>query len=181
MQNLQSSAEGYISENKGERDVNVQNPVPKSVKKNIIITDKKKLFSTKGLDKYFIDNPLLLYVMGIVFFYYFLEVFLKMAVEIKIKGEVMTASLSGELDHHTARDMRNAIDNAVELNMPSLLILDFSGISFMDSSGIGLVMGRYRLISKNGAQLHITGASPQIYKVMRLAGLERLARLEKTF
>lgn len=104
-----------------------------------------------------------------------------MAVEIKIKGEVMTASLSGELDHHTARDMRNAIDNAVELNMPSLLILDFSGISFMDSSGIGLVMGRYRLISKNGAQLHITGASPQIYKVMRLAGLERLARLEKTF
>lgn len=104
-----------------------------------------------------------------------------MSVEIKVTGEVVTAMLSGELDHHTAREMREAIDNAVELNMPSLLILDFGGISFMDSSGIGLVMGRYRNLSKTGAQLHITGASPQIYKVMKLAGLERLARLDKTF
>ena len=104
-----------------------------------------------------------------------------MSVEIKVNGEVVTAMLSGELDHHSAREMRSAIDNAVELNMPTLLILDFGGISFMDSSGIGLVMGRYRNLSKNGAQLHITGASPQIYKVMKLAGLERLARLEKTF
>ena len=103
-----------------------------------------------------------------------------MSVEISVKDEVVTAKLSGELDHHTAREMRAAIDEAVELNMPSLLILDFSGISFMDSSGIGLVMGRYKIVSKNGAQLHITGASPQIYKVMRLAGLERLAVLDKT-
>lgn len=104
-----------------------------------------------------------------------------MSVEIKVNGEVVTALLSGELDHHTAREMRTAIDSAVDLNMPTLLILDFSGISFMDSSGIGLVMGRFRNLSRSGAQLHITGASPQIYKVMKLAGLERLARLDKTF
>lgn len=104
-----------------------------------------------------------------------------MSVEINVSGEVVTARLSGELDHHSAREMRQAIDSAVELNMPTLLILDFEAITFMDSSGIGLVMGRYRNISKNGAKLHITGASPQIYKVMKLAGLERLARLEKTF
>ena len=102
-----------------------------------------------------------------------------MSVEINVTGEVVTAFLSGELDHHTAREMREAIDTAIELNMPSLLILDFSAISFMDSSGIGLVMGRYRTLSKSGAQLHIAGASPQIYKVMRLAGLEKLATLEK--
>ena len=104
-----------------------------------------------------------------------------MSVEINVTGEVVTARLSGELDHHTAREMRTAIDSAVELNMPTLLILDFGGISFMDSSGIGLVMGRYRLLSKSGAALHITGASEQIYKIMKLAGLERLARLEKNF
>lgn len=104
-----------------------------------------------------------------------------MSVEIKVNGEVITALLSGELDHHTAREMRTTIDSAVDLNMPTLLILDFSGISFMDSSGIGLVMGRFKNLSRSGAQLHITGASPQIYKVMKLAGLERLARLDKTF
>ena len=101
-----------------------------------------------------------------------------MAVEINVKGEVLTAYLKGELDHHTAAEMRTEIDSAIELNMPELLVLDFSGISFMDSSGIGLVMGRFRNLSRSGAQLHITGASPQIYKVMKLAGLERLATLD---
>lgn len=102
-----------------------------------------------------------------------------LSVEINVTGEVVTAYLSGELDHHTAREMREAIDNAVELNMPSLLVMDFSGISFMDSSGIGLVMGRYRNLAKTGAQLHISGASSQINKMMKLAGIEKLAKLEE--
>ncbi len=102
-----------------------------------------------------------------------------MSVKIDTKGEVVTAYLSGELDHHTAKQMRESIDEAIELNMPTLLIIDFSDVSFMDSSGIGLVMGRYRLLSKTGAELNISGMSPQIYKVMKLAGIERLAKLDK--
>ena len=74
--------------------------------------------------------------------------------------------------------MREVIDNAVELNMPTLLILDFKDVNFMDSSGIGLVMGRYRNLVKTGAELHITQAPPQIYKMLKLAGIERLAKLE---
>lgn len=101
-----------------------------------------------------------------------------MSVEINVTGEVVTAYLSGELDHHTARLMREEIDNAVELNMPTLLVLDFKDVSFMDSSGIGLVMGRYRNLLKSGAELHIAGAPPQIYKMMKLAGIEKLATLE---
>lgn len=101
-----------------------------------------------------------------------------MAVKINVTGEVVTAYLTGELDHHTAKEMREVVDNAVELNMPSLLVLDFSGITFMDSSGIGLVMGRYRNLQKTGAALHISGASSTIYKVLKLAGIEKLAKLE---
>ncbi len=100
-----------------------------------------------------------------------------MAVEITVKGEVMTALLSGEIDHHSAAGMREKIDSAIDSNMPSLLVLDFGGVSFMDSSGIGLVMGRYRTLQKLGANLHITGASPQIEKVMKLAGMNRLATI----
>ena len=73
-----------------------------------------------------------------------------MSVEIRTTGSTVTAYLSGELDHQTAREMREAIDSSVELNMPSTLVLNFKNISFMDSSGIGLVMGRYRNISKTG-------------------------------
>ncbi len=101
-----------------------------------------------------------------------------MSVRINVTGEVVTAYLGGELDHHTAKDMREAIDSAVELNMPTLLVLDFKDITFMDSSGIGLVMGRYRNLLKTGAELHIMGAPPQIYKMLKLAGIERLAKLE---
>ena len=101
-----------------------------------------------------------------------------MSVRINVTGEVVTAYLGGELDHHTAKEMREAIDNAVELNMPTLLILDFKDVNFMDSSGIGLVMGRYRNLVKTGAELHITQAPPQIYKMLKLAGIERLAKLE---
>lgn len=102
-----------------------------------------------------------------------------MSVEIRTNGETVIAYLSGELDHHSAKEMREAIDNAVELNMPSRLVLNFKNVSFMDSSGIGLVMGRYRILSRTGAELSITGSSPQIYKVMKLAGIERLAKLEE--
>lgn len=101
-----------------------------------------------------------------------------MPIEINVTGEVVTAHLIGELDHHSAKIMREAIDNAVDLNMPTLLVLDFKDVSFMDSSGIGLVMGRFRNISKLGAELHITGASSQIHKMLKLAGIEKLAKLE---
>ena len=101
-----------------------------------------------------------------------------MSVRISVKGEVVSAYLDGELDHHNAAEMREAIDNAIEMNMPSLLVLDFSAVTFMDSSGIGLVMGRYRTLAKSGAELHITGASPQIHKMLKLAGIEKLAKVE---
>ena len=101
-----------------------------------------------------------------------------MSVQINVTGEVVTAYLGGELDHHTAKEMRETIDNAIELNMPTLLVLDFKDISFMDSSVIGLVMGRYRNLIKTGAELHIIGAPPNIYKMLKLAGIERLAKLE---
>ena len=103
-----------------------------------------------------------------------------MAVEIKNTGEVLTAYLSGEIDHHSAAGIRSEIDSAIELNMPSMVILDFSGVSFMDSSGIGLIMGRYKEVSKHGGKLHVSGVTPQNYKVMKLAGLQRLAVLDET-
>ncbi len=101
-----------------------------------------------------------------------------MSVKINVTGEVVTAYLNGELDHHSARIMRESIDSAVDLNMPSLVVLDFTDVSFMDSSGIGLVMGRYRNLVKSGAELHITGTSQQIFKMFKLAGIEKLAKLE---
>jgi stage II sporulation protein AA (anti-sigma F factor antagonist) len=57
--------------------------------------------------------------------------------------------------------------------------MNFENITFMDSSGIGLVMGRYRNLSRSGAELHIEGVPEQMYKMMKLAGLDKLVRLSQ--
>ena len=97
-----------------------------------------------------------------------------MAVKMENRGGELVAHLSGELDHHTAQGMREAVDAAVERFMPRRLRLDFQGVSFMDSSGVGLVMGRYRLMNSMGGALLIEGASERIGRMMKLAGLDRL-------
>lgn len=91
----------------------------------------------------------------------------------------VTAFLEGEIDHHTAASLRLEIDEAVQANKPKTLKLDFADVSFMDSSGIGLVMGRYRTLQPFGGKLLVSGLSPQIYKIMKLAGLENIAKISK--
>ncbi len=87
--------------------------------------------------------------------------------------------LDGELDHHRSALLRNEIDSAVYAHMPEKLILDFQNVSFMDSSGIGLIMGRYKLIQPMGAEMFIQNVSPYISRVLRLAGMERLAKISE--
>ena len=76
-----------------------------------------------------------------------------MAVEIQIRENVVVACLSGEIDHHSAVGLRETIDQSVIQAKPEELILDFSLVTFMDSSGIGLVMGRFRLMQETGGRL----------------------------
>ncbi len=102
----------------------------------------------------------------------------KLDVEVKISDSTMFAYLNGEIDHHTASKIRSLLDVKIEGSQPKLLILDFTNISFMDSSGIGLVMGRYKLMQYIGGKLKIINPSPQIRRVMSLAGFDRLAVIE---
>ena len=100
-----------------------------------------------------------------------------MSVNIEGSNEILIAYLTGELDHHCAGAVRQKIDSAVNEYKPSLLVLDFSAVSFMDSSGIGLIMGRYKLVNALGGTLHVVNVSAQAHKVMALAGLENLATI----
>lgn len=102
-----------------------------------------------------------------------------MTVKIISTQQRVTAFLEGELDHHTAPAVRMEIDEAVQLNKPKTLKLDFADVTFMDSSGIGLVMGRFRTIQPFGGKLIVSNLSPQVYKIMHLAGLEKIAKLSK--
>lgn len=102
-----------------------------------------------------------------------------MEVKLELDGQVVTAFLSGEIDHHNVKPVREEIDSFIEGAMPKLLLLDFTDITFMDSSGIGLVMGRYKLMKAMDGEVKVTNATPHIRKVMHLAGLDRLAVIDK--
>ncbi len=99
-----------------------------------------------------------------------------MNVEIVSNGGLMLALLSGELDHHSAAGARMTIDCAVDAKCPCELYLDFSKVTFMDSSGVGLVMGRYRLLHEYGGTLYIANCRGSIRKVMQVSGMSKLAR-----
>ncbi len=105
---------------------------------------------------------------------------MNMAAQIIYEKDRMTVRLEGDLDHHSAAIIRAGIDDAILVNRPKTLALDFGGITFMDSSGIGLVMGRYRLMQSLGGEIVMQNLPENIRKVMRLAGLERLGRMEET-
>lgn len=97
-----------------------------------------------------------------------------MAVIFERKGDTLVALLSGEIDHHTAAGFRESIDREAEMLRPAVLVLDFGGIGFMDSSGIGLIMGRYRNAAAYGGVVRVTNAPPMIERMMKLAGMGRL-------
>lgn len=102
-----------------------------------------------------------------------------MGVTIHQEQQSLVAYLSGEIDHHIAKSIRQEIDRACEESAARLLILDFKDVTFMDSSGIGLVMGRYQLMQTLGGEMALSNLPASIKRVMRLAGLDRLAVLDK--
>ncbi len=96
------------------------------------------------------------------------------------EGDTLTAGLQGELDHHAAAGLRQQIDDALASHPYRRLRLDFSRLTFMDSSGIGLIMGRYRLMAAAGGSLSVVGASPRIEGLLRMAGMEKLPIWDET-
>lgn len=101
-----------------------------------------------------------------------------MSVEISLHDGILTAILTGDIDHHTAKTMRESIDNCVSKTSPRLLKMDFGGIQFMDSSGIGLIMGRYKLMHSLSGELKVINVPKKIERMVKLSGLMNLGIFE---
>ncbi|MCL2858033.1 MAG: STAS domain-containing protein [Oscillospiraceae bacterium] len=101
-----------------------------------------------------------------------------MPVRVYLADEIMTAHLLGDIDHHSSREIREEIDERAGRAHPSRLVMDFRDVTFMDSSGIGLVMGRYALMQELEGELVVENMPEHIKRVMKLAGLDRLANME---
>lgn len=95
-------------------------------------------------------------------------------VKIYNDGKRITAALFGDIDHHAAREIRIELDDIISRSRPELFILDFENVGFMDSSGIGLILGRTRSVRAVDGELLIKNARRDIAEVIRISGLGEL-------
>ncbi len=93
-------------------------------------------------------------------------------------GKTLTVFLEGDIDHHTARQIRSRIDTKVYIQRPDELILDLSRVCFMDSSGLGLILGRYAKAVELGIAFKVANPAPGVRRILDLAGTERLIKIE---
>ncbi len=89
------------------------------------------------------------------------------------------AFAKGELDMNTADAWRHAIDQELNETCARHLVFDFHQVTFIDSSGLGVILGRYRRLAAWGGKVYIRGANPQVYRILYLSGFHRVMEMEK--
>ncbi|HPC99953.1 MAG TPA: anti-sigma F factor antagonist [Acetivibrio sp.] len=90
------------------------------------------------------------------------------------RGTTLIAAITGELDHHSAEHIIQKLDAEIMKSTTKNLIMDFSKVNFMDSSGIGVVIGRYKKIQRLNGKLFITGINDKISRIFNISGLLKL-------
>ena len=97
-----------------------------------------------------------------------------------MKKDTLMIEIEGDFDHHTAKYIRSEIDKAIFYYRPQVALLNVENVDFMDSSGLGLILGRYTSVREVGGILKIVNPSRDIEKILALAGIERLIPIIKS-
>ena len=95
-------------------------------------------------------------------------------VSFEARQDAFVIRVCGEIDHHSAVSVRTGIDAKLTAERPKKVFLELSAVEFMDSSGLGLIMGRYALVKQYGGTLSVLDPSPAVLKIIKLAGMERM-------
>ncbi len=96
-----------------------------------------------------------------------------MSAEFKKRDSSLIIAVIGEIDHHETKKLRVEIDREIDHSLPDKIIFDFSRTAFMDSSGLGLILGRYRKAHERGVDLEIVNPSDKILKIIKMAGIDK--------
>lgn len=96
-----------------------------------------------------------------------------------VKEDVLIVRLSGELDHHEAENLRDKWKDMLYRNSVKHVVLNLEDVSFMDSSGLGVVLGRYKEVLQLGGEMVVCSISPPIHRLFEMSGLFKIIRLEE--
>jgi len=101
-------------------------------------------------------------------------------IHLEIKQEVLCIRLKGELDHHTAESLRSVVSESIEKNNIRHIVLNLEQLTFMDSSGLGVILGRYKQIKQRNGEMVVCAISPYVKRLFDMSGLFKIIRLEQS-
>ncbi len=102
-----------------------------------------------------------------------------MNVYFKNETKTLTLELTEEIDHHSTEEIRRIADYEIERYMPRKVVFDFHNVTFMDSAGIGMVLGRYRMIKMLGGTLEISQANTNVKKILEMSGVLKICPMKE--
>lgn len=103
-----------------------------------------------------------------------------MEISARIREKTLIITLKGELDHHSAANVKELVEELIKNRGAKHLVFDFSHLAFMDSSGIGVIVGRYKLISAMGGNVAICGASRMVDRLLTMSGIKKIIATYET-
>ena len=95
------------------------------------------------------------------------------------EDKTLVLKITEELDHHMVEKIRRKTDYEIERHIPRKVIFDFNQVSFMDSAGIGLILGRYKNITMLGGKLELKNVNEQVTKILKMSGVTKLIEINK--
>nr|WP_218958352.1 anti-sigma F factor antagonist [Heyndrickxia oleronia] len=98
----------------------------------------------------------------------------------EVKQKVLCIRLSGELDHHSAESLRENVNQAIENYQIQHLVLNLEQLTFMDSSGLGVILGRYKQIKQKNGEMVVCAISPAVKRLFEMSGLFKIIRLDES-
>lgn len=103
-----------------------------------------------------------------------------MNVEYKEGSKELYFKINEEIDHHEAEKIRRKADDEIIKYMPRKIVFDFNNVTFMDSAGIGMILGRYKMINMLGGSLEMVNVSSKLRKIFELSGILKICPIAET-
>ncbi|HYE83683.1 MAG TPA: anti-sigma factor antagonist [Clostridia bacterium] len=100
-----------------------------------------------------------------------------MTLEYEYVDRLLIVKINGDIDHHSCEEIRSRIDKEITLKNPRSILFDMDQVGFMDSSGIGVLIGRYKLIANSGGKAGMINVKPQILRICEICGLQKIIRI----
>ncbi|MBR1654723.1 MAG: anti-sigma factor antagonist [Clostridia bacterium] len=96
------------------------------------------------------------------------------------EDKLLLIKITEEIDHHSTEKIRRMADNEITRYMPRKVLFDFSKVSFMDSAGIGMIIGRYKTANMLGGTVEMTNVKPSIQKIFEMSGVLKIIPVVKS-